>query len=105
MTIWVMIVACAGVTMVMKALGPIALGGRDLSPAFNRVIGLMAPPLLAALVVTAALANGDKLVIGADTVGVSAAGVALWRGANVIVGVLIAATVTAGLRLLWSLAG
>ena len=89
----------------MKAFGPIALGGRDLPPAFNRVIGLMAPPLLAALVVTAALANGDKLVIGADTVGVSAAGVALWRGANVIVGVLIAATVTAGLRLLWSRAG
>ena len=35
-----------------------------------------------------------------DTVGVAVAGVLLWRGANVIVGVLVAAVVTAGLRAL-----
>lgn len=100
MTTWALIAACAVATAVMKGLGPIALGGRKLPGAFSRVIGLMAPPLLAALVVTAALANGEKLAIGADTVGVAVAGIALWRGANVVVGVLIAATATAGVRLL-----
>lgn len=103
MTIWALIGACAVVTAVMKGLGPIALGGRELPGAFNRVIGLMAPPLLAALVVTAAFANGEKLAIGADTVGVAVAGIALWRGANVVVGVLIAVTATAIARLLFGI--
>ena len=98
MKIWALIVLCALVTAAIKAFGPIALGHRDLPGWFNDVIVLMAPALLAALVVTAALADGDHLAIGADTAGVAVAGVALWRGANVIVGVVIAAAVTAGLR-------
>lgn len=100
MTIWLLIGGCALVTAAIKAFGPIAVGGRELPPAFMSVIGLMAPPLLVALVVTSALANGKELGIGADTAGVAVAGVALWRGANVIAGVLIAAVVTAGLRAL-----
>jgi hypothetical protein len=37
------------VTALIKAVGPVALGGRDLPLAFSRVIALMAPALLAAL--------------------------------------------------------
>jgi branched chain amino acid efflux pump len=99
-TLWVLIGACALVTAAIKAAGPIALGGRDLPPAFAAVISFTAPALLAALVATAALAEGEKLSIGADTAGVAVAGLALWRGANVIVGVLVAVVVTAGLRAL-----
>jgi branched-subunit amino acid transport protein len=95
---WALIGLCALVTAAIKAFGPIALGHRDLPGWFTDVISLMAPALLAALVVTATLANGDKLAVGADTAGVAVAGVALWRGANVIAGVAIAAAVTAGLR-------
>jgi branched-subunit amino acid transport protein len=99
-SIWALIGLCAVVTAVIKAAGPIALGHRGLPSWFNDVIALMAPALLAALVVTAALADGDHLAVGADTAGVGVAGVALWRGANVIIGVAIAAAVTAGLRAL-----
>jgi branched-subunit amino acid transport protein len=99
-TVWALIGLCAVVTAAIKAVGPIALGHRDLPGWFTDVIALMAPALLAALVVTAALADGDRLAVGADTAGVAVAGVALWRGANVIVGVAIAAAVTAGLRAL-----
>jgi branched-subunit amino acid transport protein len=95
---WVLIGLCAAVTFVIKATGPIALGHRDLPAWFTDVIALMAPALLAALVVTAALADGQHLGVGADTVGVGVAGAALWRGVNVVVGVAIAAAVTAGLR-------
>jgi branched-subunit amino acid transport protein len=95
---WLLIGLCAVVTFVIKAAGPIALGHRDLPGWFTDVIALMAPALLAALVVTAALADGDKLAVGADTFGVAVAGVALWRGVNVVAGVAIAAVVTAGLR-------
>ena len=54
--------------------------------------------LLAALVVTSVFADGDRLAIGADTAGVAAAGIVVRRGANVIVGVVLAAAVTAILR-------
>jgi branched-subunit amino acid transport protein len=99
-TTWALIGLCAVVTAAIKAVGPIALGHRDLPGWFTDVIALMAPALLAALVVTAALADGDRLAIGADTAGVAVAGLALWRGVNVVVGVAIAASVTAGLRAL-----
>jgi branched-subunit amino acid transport protein len=95
---WALIGLCAVVTAMIKAFGPIALGHRDLPGWFTDVIVLMAPALLAALVVTAALADGDRLAVGADTAGVAVAGAALWRGANIILGVVIAAAVTAGLR-------
>jgi len=97
-TTTVVIIGCSIVTFAIKAAGPIALGSRDLPGWFTDVIALMAPALLAALVVTAALADGDHLAAGADTVGVGVAGIALWRGANVVVGVAIAAVVTAALR-------
>jgi branched-subunit amino acid transport protein len=97
-TTWLLVALCAVVTAAIKAFGPIALGHRDLPGWFTDVIVLMAPALLAALVVTAALADGDRLAVGPDTVGVAVAGAALWRGANIILGVVIAAAVTAGLR-------
>ena len=98
--IWVVIVACAAVTAAIKGAGPVALGGRELPSWFSGVIQLMAPALLAALVCVAALAEGDEWSIGADTAGVAAGGVVLWRGANVVVGGIVAAGVTALLRAL-----
>lgn len=97
-TFWLTIGLVAVVCFAIKAAGPVALGGRDLPPRFQGVIQLLAPALLAALVVTSALADGDRLSVGADTAGVGVAGVAMWRGASVLVGVAIAAGVTAGLR-------
>ena len=99
-TIWALIGLCALVTAAIKGIGPIALGGRDLPGWFSRLITFMAPALLAALVCTATLAEGDELAVGAETAGVAVAGVALWRGASVLVGVAIATVVTAALRAL-----
>ncbi|WP_354698439.1 hypothetical protein DSM112329_04117 [Paraconexibacter sp. AEG42_29] len=96
--IWEIIAACALVTALIKGIGPFALGGRDLSPRVIGVVTLLAPALLAALVVTQALADGEQVGIGEDTAGVAAAGVALWRGASIMVTVAVAAGVTAGLR-------
>ncbi len=100
MNLWLLVIGCAVVTAAIKAAGPIALGGRELPARFNAVIALMAAALLSALVVTSTLAEDDRWAIGADTAGVAVAGLLLWRGANVIVGVLVAAAVTAGLRAL-----
>jgi hypothetical protein len=97
---WALIGLCAVVTAAIKAAGPTALGGRELPGAFTGVIALMAPALLAALVCVNALADGKHVGIGADTIGVATAGVVLWRGGSVILGVTVAAAVTAALRAL-----
>ena len=101
--LWLMIAGCAVVTAIIKAAGPVVLGGRELPPRAAGVIALMAPALLAALVVTQALADGSQLHAGADTVGVVAAGLAVWRGGSILPAVGVAVLVTAGLRALgWS---
>ena len=98
--IWLVIGLCAAVTAVIKGAGPFALGGRELPAWFSGVIQLMAPALLAALVCVAALSDGDEWAIGADTAGVAAGGIVLWRGGGVVAGGVVAAVVTALLRAL-----
>jgi branched-subunit amino acid transport protein len=97
---WALIAGCAAVTAVIKAAGPVAFGGRDLPERLAGVIALMAPALLVALIVTQALADGEHVVIGADTAGVGLAAVAVWRGGSILLAVAIAVVVTAGLRAL-----
>jgi branched-subunit amino acid transport protein len=93
-----LIAGCAMVTVAIKAAGPAALGGRDLPAWFQGVVVLLAPALLAALVVTQTLAHGDHLHIGANAFGVLAGGIVAWRTGSVIGCVVVAAAVTAMLR-------
>ena len=98
MRIWLLIAGCVLMTAAIKAAGPVVVGGRSLPAWFLRVIALMAPALLAALVVTAALAEGQRLGMGAHTAGVAVAGVLLWRGRSIVLAVFVAVAVTALLR-------
>jgi branched-subunit amino acid transport protein len=93
-----LIAGCALTTYAIKGIGPLALGGRDLPARFTSIVVLLAPALFAALVVTQALADGERLAIGADTVGVAAGGLVAWRFGSVIGCVVVAAVVTAVLR-------
>ena len=97
---WAVVGGAALVTALIKGVGPFALGGRELPGWFASIVVLLAPALLAALVVSSALADGRHLHVGADTAGVAVAGVVLARGASVIAGVVVAAGVTAALRAL-----
>jgi branched-subunit amino acid transport protein len=97
-TIALAIAGCALVTAAIKAVGPVALGGRELPERLTGVIALMAPAVLAALVVTAALADADKWAIGPDTAGVAAGALVAWRTESVVGCVVVAAGVTALLR-------
>ena len=98
MTFWILIAVVATLTAAIKAVGPVLLGGRDLPPRFNGVIVLMPATVLAALVVTSLLADGNRLAVDETLVGVGVGGVLLCRRAPVIVAVVAAALVTAGLR-------
>ena len=93
-----LIAGLAIVTAAIKAAGPIVLGGRELPPRFLGVISLLAPALLAALVVTATLADGKEIAVGDQTAGVAAGGLVAWRTGSIIGCVVVAAAVTAALR-------
>ncbi len=53
----------------IKSAGPVVFGGRPLPERLRAVVFLVAAPLLAALVVTQALAEGDQLKLDAETRG------------------------------------
>lgn len=97
-SIWWTVVGCAVVTAIIKGAGPVALGGREISPRFTGVIKLMAPALLMALVVTSTFALRDQWHVGAHTVGVAVGGVILVRRGPLLVAVAAAVAVTALLR-------
>ncbi|MBD8605609.1 AzlD domain-containing protein [Aeromicrobium sp. CFBP 8757] len=97
-TIWWTIAGCTVVTAIIKGIGPVAFGGREMPPRVVGVIALMAPALLAALVVTSTFATGDRWHVGAHTVGVATGGVILVRKGPLVVAVAVAVAVTAALR-------
>ena len=98
MTIWLIIIGLVVTTVAVKAFGPVLFGGRQLPPAFTRVISCMAPALLAALVVTSSLTDGQRLAVGAQTAGVAAGGLLLVLRLPLVLAVLVAVVVTAAIR-------
>src|SRR5581483_690206 len=97
--VWVAVVVIGLGTIALKGFGPVVLGGRSLPPAVARPLALLAPALLAALVVTQTLASGRHLVLDARLAGVGAAAVAIALRAPLVAVVLIAAVATAVVRL------
>ena len=93
-TLWVAIVAVALANAVIKAAGPLLVGGRELPPYVVAVIALLAPALLAALVVTETFGEDRHLVIDERAIGVVAGLVLALRG-PVLIAVALAAMTTA----------
>jgi hypothetical protein len=92
---WI-VVACVGVaTWALKAAGPVLLGGRPLPQRLASVVALLAPALLAALVVTQTLGDGRSIVVDARLLGVGAAAIALRFRAPTLLVLVIAAGTTA----------
>jgi len=94
-TLWVAIVAVALANAVIKAAGPLLVGGRELPPRVVAVIALLAPALLAALVVTETFGEDRHLVIDERTIGVAVAGLVLALRGPVLIAVALAAITTA----------
>jgi branched-subunit amino acid transport protein len=96
--VWTTIGVLAVVGAAIKATGPVLVGGRELPPWAMRIIALLAPALLAALVVVDTFAAGKALVIDARAAGLSAAAIAVALRAPLIVTVIVAAATTAIVR-------
>lgn len=96
--VWVTIGGLVVTTIAIKAAGPLALGGRELPRAAGAVIALLAPALLAALVLTETFADGKELTVDARAAGLGAAALALRLRAPLLAVVLLAAAATALVR-------
>jgi branched-subunit amino acid transport protein len=97
---WIAVLAVGAATIAIKAAGPVLAGDRELPARASRVVDLLAPALLAALVATQALATDDSIVIDERAAGLGAAAVAILLRAPLLVVVIVAAATAAGLRAL-----
>jgi Branched-chain amino acid transport protein (AzlD) len=95
MEAWLLIAIVGTCTIALKALGPLVIGGRALPRPVLGIVALLAPTLLAALIVTQAFADGRHLVVDARAAGLGAALIAVALRAPVLVVVVLAAAVAA----------
>ncbi|WP_306216010.1 AzlD domain-containing protein [Actinoplanes sp. RD1] len=99
MSVWIAILAVAAGSFLIKGIGPAALGERELPPWSTGVLALLAPTLLAALVVVEVLgrrwADLDPTVLA----GLAAAVAAYLLRAPMLLAVVAGIVTTALLRL------
>jgi branched-subunit amino acid transport protein len=97
---WTAVLVVGLATIALKAAGPVLAGGRELPLGSARLVNLLAPALLAALVATQAFASEEALVLDERGAGLVAAAGAILLRAPLVVVVLVAAVTAAGLRLI-----
>ena len=93
--VWLVVLVVGAVTVALKAAGPVLLGGRELPPPVLRVVVLLAPALLAALVAVGLVGGDRELLLDERLAGLGAAVLALLVRAPILVVVIAAAVATA----------
>ena len=94
-----LVVGMAVVTALIKASGPVALGGRALPSWASAIVGALAPALLTALVVVETFADGKHLSVDAGrTVGLAAAAATIALRLPILVTIVAAAGAAAAVR-------
>ena len=90
--VWTVVAVVGAATIAFKALGPVGFAGRELPRGLAAVLGLLAPAVLAALVVTSAAGDWRRVL------GLAAGAVAVLLRAPLLVVVIVAAVVAAAAR-------
>ena len=93
--VWLVVGVVGAATFAIKATGPVLLGGRSLPPRLAEVVELLAPAVLAALVVTQAVGGDGEIVVDERVPALAAAAVALVLRAPMLLVVVVAAVVAA----------
>lgn len=100
--VWITVGALVVLTAAFKAVGPLAVGGRGLPERAAGVVALLAPALLAGLVVYETLAaSGGGIEPDARLAGLAAGALALAVRAPLLVVVVVAALATGLARALF----
>ena len=96
---WLVIAVVGSVTMVFKAAGPVLLGARQLPPRIASVVEVLAPAMLAALVVTQTIGGDREIVLDERLAGIVAGAVAVRLRAPLLAVMVVAAATAALIRL------
>jgi len=97
---WVVIAVVGVATILFKASGPVLLGNRELPPRVGAVVELLAPAMLAALVVTQTVGGDREVVVDERLAGVAVGALAIALRAPLVVVMAVAGATAAVLRLL-----
>jgi hypothetical protein len=97
---WIAVAGVGVATVALKGAGPLVFARRPLPGSLKVIMPLLAPCLLAALVVGQTLADGRALTLDARVAGVAAAAIALLLRAPLLVVLAAAAGVAAAARAL-----
>ena len=98
--VWVSIAIVAVANFAIKASGPVLLGGRELPEQLLRIIALLAPAILTALVVVGTLSENEELKADAQTIGVAVAGAAMAVRMPMLAAIVLGTATAAALRAL-----
>ena len=96
---WIVIAVVGAATILFKASGPVLLGKGELPPRLASVVEVLAPAMLASLVVTQTVGGDGELVFDERLIGVAAGSVAIWLRAPIFVVMVVAAATTGLVRL------
>ncbi len=97
---WIAVAGVGAATVALKGAGPLLFARRALPAPVAALMPLLAPCLLAALVVSQTVGDGSALVVDSRFAGVAAAGVALLLRAPLLVVLGAAAGAAAATRAL-----
>jgi hypothetical protein len=96
---WIVVVWLTVTAAVIRAAGPVALGGRVLPARAMGVITLLAPALLAALVVTETFGGTEgEFTVDERVLGVAGAGTVLALRGGILIAMAVSMGLTAGAR-------
>jgi branched-subunit amino acid transport protein len=96
---WLVIAVVGALTIAFKASGPVLLGRRELPPRALALVEVLAPAMLAALVVTQTVGGDRQLVLDERLAGVVAGGIAIRLRAPLVAVMVVAAATAALIRL------
>jgi branched-subunit amino acid transport protein len=97
---WLAVLLVGAGTVLIKSIGPVGVSGRRVPTRVDRLLEMLAPAILAALVVTETFASGRSLVVDARLAGVGAGIVAVAMRAPLWLVVVVGAAATAAVRAL-----
>lgn len=97
---WAALLGLAAGCYLLKVLGTVLLGGRELPAPLSRCVALLPAALLPALIAVQTLSTDDRWVLDARAAGVGCAALAAWRRAPFPVVIVLGAAVTAAVRAL-----
>jgi branched-subunit amino acid transport protein len=97
---WLVVAVVGALTIAFKASGPVLLGRRRLPARAAALVDVLAPAMLAALVVTQTVGGDGEIVVDERLAGVLAGAVALRLRAPLLLVMVVAAATAGVVRLL-----